>query len=344
MKRDLREERAEKEMRGGILLAFVFHILGFFLTFLWMNAAQARSKNMPEVFTVTLEGGEALGGVSQVPKPGKEEEKPPEDAIPEEVVDAPPQKREPSRAEIKEKKAEEEKKSIEQQEQKDLEKLTLVEELERKKKEKEKELLEKKKLEDEAKKKKEAEEKKKQELEEKKKKEELARKKAEEDKKKKVQEEIEKKKREAREKEQAKKDRDKRISDLAREIRGKKEYEGESVRAGGEGFGGARLGGSGGGGGTLAPYAKVAYQNELQAHVKSGWRWMQRTNQLRTLVQVRISPDGEISQVRILQGSGNSNFDDSVVRAVKKASPVPAPPREFYADFATTGFWFDSKE
>jgi colicin import membrane protein len=342
MKKDIREDRAEKEMRGGILLAFIFHILGFFLTFLWMNAAQARSKNIPEVFTVTLEGGEVLGGVSQVPKPGKEEEKPPQDAIPEEVVDSPPQKREPKRNEIKEKKEQEEKKSIEEQKQKDLEKLTLVEELERKKKEKE--LLEKKKIEDEAKKKREAEDKKKQELEEKNKKEELAKKKAEEDLKRKVQEEIDKKKREAREKEQAKKDRDKRLSELAREIRGKKDYEGESVRAGGEGFGGARLGGSGGGGGTLATYAKVAYQNELQAHVKSGWRWMQRTNQLRTLVQVRISPDGEISQVRVIQGSGNSNFDDSVVRAVKKASPVPAPPREFYADFATTGFWFDSKE
>jgi TonB family protein len=94
----------------------------------------------------------------------------------------------------------------------------------------------------------------------------------------------------------------------------------------------------------LEPYAKVAYQNELQAHVKSGWRWMQRSNHLRTLVEAKIRPDGEITNVQVLQGSGNSNFDDSVVRALKKASPAPPPPREFYADFATVGFWFDSND
>ncbi len=341
--RDPREERAEREIRGSIFLAFILHISGFVLVFLWVNVAQARLRKAPEVFTVTLEGGEVLGGVSQVPLPGKEAEKPPLDAIPDEVPDAPPP---PKTVQEEKKKAPEvetkTQKEIESEKQKELERLTLVEELERKKKEKE--LLEKKKKEEELKKKKELEQKKKKELEEKKKKEEEARKKAEDAKKKKAEEELARKKREERESAQAKKDRDKRISDLAREIRSKKEYGGESVRAGGTGFGGARIGGSGGGGGTLAPYAKVAYQNELQAHIKSGWRWMQKSSFLQAFVEVNIRPDGEVTSVRITQSSGNAHFDDSVIRAVKKASPVPPPPREFYSDFSSVNFEFNNKD
>lgn len=307
-----------------------------------MERAQARDRRNPEVFTVTLEGGERLGGVSQVPKPGKEAEKPPLDAIPEEALNAPPppsneKKQDQDKIEKQKKQAEEEK-IKEAEKTKALEQLTLVEEMEKRKKEAE----ERKKKEEEEKKKKLEEQKKK--AEQAKKDEEAKKKSEEEAKKKKLQEEIARKQKEERDKIQAKKDRDKRLSELAREIKSKKDYEGESVRAGGEGFGGARIGGSGGGGGTLAPYAKVAYQNELQAHVKSGWRWMQRSDRLRTLVRVRISPTGDISEVRILEGSGNSNFDDSVVRAVKKASPVPPAPREFYSDFADVRFWFDSSD
>jgi colicin import membrane protein len=337
MKTDPREARAEKEMRGSIFAAFLLHIGGFFLVFLWMTFAEAHLRKTPEVFTVTLEGGEVPGGVSQVPVPGKEEEKPPLDAVPEEVPDAPPARSvQEEKKGLKEDQARK-KEQADSEKQKELERLTLVEELEKRKKEAE---LKK----EEERRKKELEEKKKKEAEEKKRKAEDAKRKAEQEKKRKAEEEIARKKREERQREQAKKDRDKRLSELAREIRSKKEYQGESVRAGGEGFGGARIGGGGGGGGTLAPYAKVAYQNELQAHVKSGWRWMQRSSHLRTLVEAKLRPDGEITSVRILQSSGNSNFDDSVVRAVKKASPVPPPPREFYSDFATVGFWFDSKD
>jgi len=104
------------------------------------------------------------------------------------------------------------------------------------------------------------------------------------------------------------------------------------------------MGGQAGGGGTLAEYAKVAYQNELQEHVKAGWRWMVRSERLRTLVRVKIEQSGNIADVRVEQSSGNSNFDDSVVRAVRKASPVPPPPKEFYQDFSDVRFWFDSQD
>ncbi len=316
-----------KRFIGGIGTSFFLHIFGAFFCLFVLENSRASKENEPSVFTVTLEGGEVLGGAAQVPKEGKEQEKPPPEVAPDEVAE----KEEEKKQEAEEKKEKEAKaKEIKEAEKtKELERLSFIEEAEKKRKE-------------ELDKKKEVEDKKKKLEEDNRKKAEAEKKKLEDDKKK-VADELDKKKKEAQKKEQEKKDRDKRLSDLAREIRSKK-YEGESVNAGGEGFGAARIGGQGGGGGTLAPYAKVAYQNQLQEHVKSGWRWMSRASRLRTLVRVKINPTGEINDVRVEQSSGNSSFDDSVVRAVRKASPVPPPPTEFYNDFADVRFWFDSED
>ncbi|HHH36830.1 MAG TPA: cell envelope integrity protein TolA [Gammaproteobacteria bacterium] len=43
-------------------------------------------------------------------------------------------------------------------------------------------------------------------------------------------------------------------------------------------------------------------------------------------VQVRLIPGGEVVDVQILRGSGDAAFDDSVQKAVLRASPLPLPP------------------
>ncbi|HEB58408.1 MAG TPA: cell envelope integrity protein TolA [Gammaproteobacteria bacterium] len=45
-------------------------------------------------------------------------------------------------------------------------------------------------------------------------------------------------------------------------------------------------------------------------------------------VQVRLIPSGEVVRVTISRSSGNNIFDDSVTRAVKKASPLSVPPAD----------------
>jgi colicin import membrane protein len=324
----------DSNMMKGLVLSFILHSLGIGLSLLVFSRAHANLEKDPVVFTVTIEGGEVLGGVGKVPTKGKETEKLKKGLTPEEALEVKQKKEEV----LKEKEVEQKKEEVKTEPvpEKELEKPSLVEEVAKRKLEKE---LQDKKIEEEKKK----IEDKKVEEQKKKEKEEEKKKKIEEDQKKKIQEEIKNKQKEAEAKEKEKKDRDKRLSDLARQIKSK-QYEGESVNAGGEGFGAARLGGQAGGGGTLAPYAKVAYQNELQEHVKAGWRWMLRTDRLRTLVRVKIEANGNIADVRIEQSSGNSNFDDSVVRAVRKASPVPAPPKEFFNDFSDVRFWFDSQD
>ena len=111
-------------------------------------------------------------------------------------------------------------------------------------------------------------------------------------------------------------------------------YLGASTNAGGQGFGGDGRGGSGMGGGVLRPPAWFIYKESLEAHVRKGWNWYQPNSRLRATVTFRISPSGVVSDVRISESSGNAQYDQSILRAVNKASPVPVPPSAFYNDFS----------
>ncbi|HET9463350.1 MAG TPA: cell envelope integrity protein TolA [Thiobacillus sp.] len=49
---------------------------------------------------------------------------------------------------------------------------------------------------------------------------------------------------------------------------------------------------------------------------------------------VRLLPTGEVQSVRVTQSSGNAAFDDAVVRAIEKSSPLPLPDdRDARAEF-----------
>jgi len=40
---------------------------------------------------------------------------------------------------------------------------------------------------------------------------------------------------------------------------------------------------------------------------------------------VRLLPTGEVQSVRVTQSSGNAAYDEAVVRAIEKSSPLPLP-------------------
>lgn len=303
----------------ALLAIYIFH----------RNAAIA---NRPqEIFSVTLEGGEKLGGITQVPKQDPKFLRPPPDFAKgaEESL--------PEKSSVAKKGSDKETSREEKERTEATHKLTapaVVDDPQKIAAEK-KAAEEKKKKEEELKLKKEQEEKKKKEDEEKKKA-------AEEKTRKEEQEEKEQLAAEKLRKEKEKRDFNRRLSQITSNLKAR--YDGESVNAGGEGFGAASLGGKGMGGGILAPAEKIAYANELQQYVKSAWHWMPSSGRLRAYVSVKIEMDGRILNIRVEESSGNAQFDDSVVRAIEKASPVPKPPTEYYADFSNVGFWFDSQE
>ena len=291
----------------GYLLSAVGHLGLGALCLLYLEYGSHSAIKPAEVFSVTLEGGTKLGGASQVAK--KEGQK--------KVLTDPKLKN----AEA-EKTAEKQKEQAKKAKEIELKQAAILEEKKKKEQAKKKE-AEKKKA--EKKKKKVAELKKKVALE-KKKKEDAAKKKAEEERKKKI-EDRRKKQEAAKKRKEEKAARDRRLKEAVQ--RHKDLYSGESSKAGGQGFGAARTGGKGFGGGTLRSAEFIAYLNALEHHIKSSWNWGLPTPRvLKAQVTVSILPNGVVQNAKISASSGNSQFDDSIIRAVRKScllytSPSP---------------------
>jgi protein TonB len=110
-------------------------------------------------------------------------------------------------------------------------------------------------------------------------------------------------------------------------------YTGESTAAGGAGFGAGRLGGEGMGGGVQRPPEFFTYKGVLEDFLKAGWRWYDPNANLQALVSFEMKPTGELFNVKLVASSGVSQYDESVLRAVQKASPVPMPPENVYQFF-----------
>ena len=255
--------------------------------------AKPISLRPPEVYSITLEGGKTLGGLSQVPANDKK------------APVAPPKASGQEAAELQAKKL-----AKEAQDAKDAE-VSLAEKEALLKLEREKA--------DEEKKKAEADKKKDEE-----------RKKADE---------AKKKADEAKKARQALEDTEKQYQ------KSMQRYLGESSDAGGKGFGAAKVtGGNGMGGGVLRPPEFFIYRDLLKNHIKKGWNWYDQNATLSTVISFRVSPDGALSDINIDTGSGNRNYDESVLRAVEKASPAPVPPAKVYEFFKEVRMTFTPGE
>ena len=121
-------------------------------------------------------------------------------------------------------------------------------------------------------------------------------------------------------------------------------YLGDSTEAGGNGFGAAKLGGNAMGGGIVKPREFFIYLEKLKNALKGHWTWYDKSNLLIATVTMEIAQDGTVTGSRIKKSSGNSLFDDSVLRAVREASPVPPPPAIVYNDFKLVDIVFDPRE
>jgi colicin import membrane protein len=87
------------------------------------------------------------------------------------------------------------------------------------------------------------------------------------------------------------------------------------------------------GGGPSGPGIVVSpevarWMRDAKMHVTRAWILAPgfRMEPLETKLDVELGPTGEVRGMRITQRSGNPWFDESVERAIQKASPLPAPP------------------
>ena len=59
-----------------------------------------------------------------------------------------------------------------------------------------------------------------------------------------------------------------------------------------------------------------------------------------TIVAIKIRRDGTLADTRVEEGSGNRRYDDTVLRAIAKAAPLPALPEEYEGEYMELGFRF----
>jgi len=108
--------------------------------------------------------------------------------------------------------------------------------------------------------------------------------------------------------------------------------------------------GAGGGGGSqgtvrVAPEI-LEYFRKLEQRVRDSWVLPETlapdAAKLIVVVRIVIEKDGRVSDTRIERGSGNAYFDESVQRAIRKASPLPIPPERLRGgeDYYEVGFRF----
>ena len=103
----------------------------------------------------------------------------------------------------------------------------------------------------------------------------------------------------------------------------------------GVGDGAAALGQGGRGGGTVVKGAEfLMYQTKIVSMIKENWAWPGQKGSLKALVRFGIKDNGEITGIKIAEASGDPAFDESILRALRKSSPLPAPPEPYRKDFA----------
>lgn len=90
-----------------------------------------------------------------------------------------------------------------------------------------------------------------------------------------------------------------------------------------------------------------AYYALIWSRIKSQWalpRGILQSDNLEAIIDVKILRDGTVSRLDIEKSSGNRYFDQSAVKAVRKASPFPALPAWIQDTSAEFGIKFHSSE
>lgn len=103
------------------------------------------------------------------------------------------------------------------------------------------------------------------------------------------------------------------------------------VATGGHGYG---VGPGSGSAGILKDPAFLVYYSQLQERIKKAWTFSGGNSDLTTTIEFAIGPDGQLLNYQVQRSSRDSAYDDSVVRAIKRAAPFPPPPPDYRDEFS----------
>jgi colicin import membrane protein len=103
------------------------------------------------------------------------------------------------------------------------------------------------------------------------------------------------------------------------------------VASKGRGYG---IGSGTGSVGILKDQEFLLYYQKVQERIKDAWSFGSGTKDLTTTVNFSIGPDGKLTGIEVARSSNNASFDQSVLRAIRRAAPFPAPPERYRDQFA----------
>ncbi len=104
---------------------------------------------------------------------------------------------------------------------------------------------------------------------------------------------------------------------------------------------------SAGSSGAVSSSQMNAYYAIIWSRIKSQWalpRGILQSDNLEAVIDVKILRDGTVNRLEIEKSSGNRYFDQSAIKAVRKASPFPALPAWIQDTSAEFGIKFHSSE
>jgi len=77
----------------------------------------------------------------------------------------------------------------------------------------------------------------------------------------------------------------------------------------------------------------LMYYQAVQDRVKKAWNFGGGSSDLTATVDFAIGPDGALTGIKLAKSSNDPAFDDSVLRAIRRAAPFPPPPDKYRSEF-----------
>ena len=94
---------------------------------------------------------------------------------------------------------------------------------------------------------------------------------------------------------------------------------------------------------TLMDKTFSDYMPNMQKKIKDNWNPPKRNSQLKTILSYQIGKSGELLEYKIILSSGDDEFDNIAVDALKKSTPFEPLPKSFDGDNVKVQFTFDYK-
>jgi TonB family protein len=115
--------------------------------------------------------------------------------------------------------------------------------------------------------------------------------------------------------------------------------------------GGVGIGGDGGvGSGTLSQLQRIrlqAYQELVREKIIDAWILpmpQEEARKLQATALMMVSREGQVAHLELLQPSGHPLFDESLLRAIKRAAPLPPLPEDYTGAFLEVEMRFKARQ